>query len=75
MSLGVVMALSVCALGQRAARKAGTEKSDVLGATLFRAKAHHVKVSARAQAEEVTPEGLKSPSRTRQDWQERSRWG
>ena len=38
MSLGLVMALSVSRLGQGQAREAGTEKSDVSGISLSRAK-------------------------------------
>jgi hypothetical protein len=38
MSLGLVTALSVSRLGQGQAREAGTEKSDVSGANLSRAK-------------------------------------
>ena len=38
MSLGLVMAVSVSRLGQGQAREAGTEKSDVSGANLSRAK-------------------------------------
>ena len=37
-SLGLVMTLSVSRLGQGQAREAGTEKSDVSGANLSRAK-------------------------------------
>ena len=37
-SLGLLMALSVSRLGQVQAREAGTEKSDVSGANLSRAK-------------------------------------
>jgi hypothetical protein len=36
-------------LGQERAREAGTEKSGVSGATLFRASSHHARVSVGAQ--------------------------